>query len=69
MTAAIVSGLMRAYRETHRAFQPSSCYNARTEKFLVDDLASGDRSAADSLAEYDTIARAVPWAAVHDRLP
>jgi len=69
MTAAIVSGLLRAYLETHRVFEPSPCYYVLTEKFSVDDLASGDRSAADALAEYDAIARAVPWAAVHDRLP
>jgi len=61
--------LLRAYRETHRVFEPSPCYYALTEKSSVDDLASGDRSAADALAEYDAIARAVPWAAVHERLP
>jgi len=69
MTAAIVSGLLRAYRETHRVFEPSPCYYALTRKFSVDDLASGDRSAADAFAEYDAIARAVPWVAVHQRLP
>jgi len=69
MTAAIVSGLLRAYRETHRAFEPSPCYYALTEKFSVDDLSSGDCSAADALAEFDAFARAVPWAAVHERLP
>jgi len=69
MTAAIVSELLRAYRETHRVFEPSPCYYALTETFSVDDLTSGDRSAADALAEYDAIARAVPWAAVHERLP
>jgi len=69
MTAAIVSGLLLAYRETHRVFEPSPCYYALTEKFSVDDLASGDRSAADALAEYDGTARAVPLAAVHERLP
>jgi len=69
MTAAIVSGLLRTYRERHRVFEPSPCYYALTEAFSVDDLASGDRSAADALAEYDAIARAVPWAAVHERLP
>jgi len=67
MTAAIVSGLLRAYRETHRVLEPSPCYYALTGAFSVDDLASGDRSAADALAEYDAIARAVPWAAVHER--
>jgi len=25
MTAAVVSGLLRAYRETHRVFEPSPC--------------------------------------------
>jgi len=60
MTAAIVSGLLRAYRETQRVFEPSPCYYALTKAFSVDDLASGDCSAADSLAEYDAIARAVP---------
>jgi len=69
MTAAIVSGLLRAYRDTHRVFEPSPCDYALTKKFSVDDLASGDRSAAAVSAEYDAIARAVPWAAVHDRLP
>jgi len=33
MTAAIVSRLLRAYRKTHRIFQPSPCYNALKEKF------------------------------------
>ena len=60
MTAAIVSGLLRAYRETHRVFEPSPCYYALTEKFSVDDLASGELFAADALSEYDAIARAVP---------
>jgi len=60
MTEAIVSGLLRAYRETRCVFEPSPCYYALTEKFSVDDLASGDRSAADSLAECDAIARTVP---------
>jgi len=69
ITAAIVSGLLHAYRETHRVFEPSPCYYALTEAFSFDDLASGDRSAADALAEYDAIARVVPWAAVHERLP
>jgi len=55
--------------EKHRVFEPSPCYYALTEKFSVDDLASGDRSAADALAEHDAIARAVPWAALHARLP
>jgi len=36
-------------------------------KFSVDDLASGGRSAADALAEYDAIKRAVPRAAVQER--
>jgi len=69
MTAPIVSGLLRAYRQTHRVFEPSPCCYALTEKFSVDDLASGDRSAADALAECDAIARAVHWEAVHERLP
>jgi len=69
MTAAIVSGLLRAYRETHRVLEPSPCYYTLTEEFSVDDLASRDRSAANALAVYDAIARAVPWAAVHERLP
>jgi len=69
MTADIVSGLLRAYRETHRVFEPSPCYYALTEAVSVDDLASDDCSAADALAEYDAIARAVPWAAVYERLP
>jgi len=69
MTAASVSGLLHAYSETHLVFEPSPCYYALTEKFSVDDLASRDRPAADALAEYDAIARAVPWAAVHERLP
>jgi len=69
MTADIESGLIRAYRGTHRVFEPSPCYYALPEKFSVEDLESGDRSAADSLAEYAAIARAVPWAAVLDRLP
>jgi len=47
MTAAIVSGLLRAYRETHRFFEPPPCYHALTDKRSVDDLASGDRYAAD----------------------
>ena len=69
MTAAIVSGLLRAYRETHRVFETSQCYYALTEKCSVDDLASGDRSAVDSRAEHDAIARAVPWTVVHNRVP
>ena len=69
LTAAIVSGLLRAYRETRRVFEPSPCYYDLTRKFKVDDLAPGDRAAADALEEYDAIARAVPWAAVHDLLP
>jgi len=69
MTAAIVSGLLGAYRETQRVFEPSPCYYALTKAFSADDLASGDCSAAEALAEYDAIARAVPWAAVHELLP
>jgi len=69
MTAAIVSGLLRAYRETQRVFEPSPWYYALTKAFSADDLASGDCSAAEALEEYDAIARAVPWAAVHERLP
>ena len=69
LTAAIVSGLLRAYRETHRVFEPSPCYYDLTRKFKVDDLAPGDSGAADALEEYDAIVRAVPWAAVHDLLP
>jgi len=69
MTAAIASGLLRAYRETQRVFEPSPCYYALTEAFSADYLASGDCSAAEALAEYDAIARAVPWAGVHERLP
>jgi len=69
MTAAIVSGLLRAYRETQCVFEPSPCYYALTKAFSADDMASGDCSAAETLAEYDAIARAVPWAAVHERLP
>ena len=69
MTAAIVSGLLRAYREMQRVFEPSPCYYALKKAFSADDLASGDCSAAEALAEYDAIARAVPWAAVHERLP
>jgi len=49
LTAAIVSGLLRAYRETHRVFEPSPCYDDLTRKFKVDDLAPGDRGAADAL--------------------
>ena len=51
MTLAIVSGSFRAYRETLRAYEPSLCYFALKKKLSVDDLASGDRSAADALAE------------------
>jgi len=69
LTAAIVSGLLRAYRETHRVFEPSPCYYDLTRKFKVDNLAPGDRAVADALEEYDAIVRAVPWAAVHDLLP
>jgi len=69
LTAAIVSGLLRAYRETHRVFEPSPCYYDLTRKFKVDDLAPGDRAAPGALEEYDAIVRAVPWAAVHDLLP
>jgi len=60
LTAAIVSGLLRAYRETHRVFEPSPCYYDLTMKFKVDDLAPGDRGAAEALEEYDAIVRAVP---------
>jgi len=69
MTAAIVSGLLRAYRETQRVFEPSPCYYVLTKAFSVDDPAPGDCSAAEALAEYDAIAQAVPWEAVHERLP
>jgi len=69
LTAAIVSGLLRAYREKHRVFEPSPRYYSLTGKFLVGDLAPGDGAVADALAKYDFIVRAVPWAAVHDRLP
>jgi len=69
MTAAIVSGLVCAYRETHHDFEPSPCYYSLTGKFSVGDLAPGDGSVADALTEYDAIVRAVPSAAVHDRLP
>jgi len=69
LTAAIVSGLLRAYRETHRVFEPSPCYYDLTRKFKVNDLAAGDRGAADALVQYYAIVRAVPWAAVHDLLP
>jgi len=51
MTAYIVSELLRADCKTHRVFEPSPCYYALTEKFSVEDLASGDSSAADALAE------------------
>jgi len=68
MTASIVSGLVRAYREAHRVFEPSPCHDALTVKFSVGDLAPGDSSVADALAEYDAIMRAVPWEAVNDRL-
>ena len=68
MTAAIVSGLLRAYCETQRVVEPSPWYYALTKAFSVDELASGDCSAAIALAEYDAIARAVPWAAFHERL-
>jgi len=69
MTAAIVSGLLRAYRETERVFEPSPCHYALTKAFSADNLASGDCSAAEALAEYDAIARAVPWAAAQEGLP
>jgi len=69
LTAAIVSGLLRAYRETHRVFEPSPCYYDLTRKFKVDDLAPGDSGADDAWQESDDIVRAVPWAAVHDLLP
>jgi len=68
MTAAIFSGLLCAYRKTHRVFERSPSSYSLTEKFSDNDLASRDRSAADSLAEYAAIARAVPWTSVLDRL-
>jgi len=37
-------------------------------QFSVDDLAPGDRAVSDAFKEYNAIARAVPWAAVFDRL-
>jgi len=60
MMAAILSRLLRAYRATHRVFEPSPCYDALMEKFPVDDLASGDRSAAVALVDDDAMTRAVP---------
>ena len=51
LTADIVSGLLRAYRETHRVFEPPPCYYDLTRKFKVDDLAPGDSCAADALEE------------------
>jgi len=69
LTAAIVSGLLRSYRETHRVFEPSPCYYDLTRKFKVDDPAPVDRAAADALEEYNAIVRKVPSAAVHDLLP
>jgi len=69
MTTAVVSELLRAYREMHRFFDPSPCYYALTEKVSVDDLALGDRAVAHASEEYDVIAKAVTWAAVHNRLP
>jgi len=69
MTADVVSGLLRAYRATQRVSEPSPCYYALTKAFSVDDLAPGDCSTAEALAEYDAIAQAVPWAAVQERLP
>jgi len=69
LTAAIVSGLLRAYRETHSVFEPSPCNYDLKRKFKVDDLAPGDRAAAEALEEYDAIVRAVSWAAFHDLLP
>ena len=69
MTAAIVSRVLRAYRETHRVFEPSLCYNSLTGKFSVGDLAPGDIAVAEASAENDAIVMAVPWAAVHDRQP
>jgi len=68
LTAAIVLGLLRAYRETHSVFEPSPCNYDLTRKFKADDLAPGDHGAADALDEYDAIVRAVPWAAVLDLL-
>jgi len=50
MTVAIVSGLLLADRETHGVYEPSStCSYVLTEKFSIDDLAAGDRSAEGSL--------------------
>ena len=69
MTASIVSGLLRAYCQKHRVFEPSPCYNAFTEKVSVGDLAQGHSFVADALAEYAAIMRAVRWEAVHDWLP
>jgi len=69
LTAAIMSGCLRAYRETHRVIKPSPCDYDLTRKFKVDDLVPSDRGAADALEEYDAIVRAVPWAVVHDLLP
>jgi len=69
LTAAIMSGLLRAYRETHRVSEPSPCYIDLLRKFKVDDLAPGDSGAAEALEEYDAIVKAVPWAAVYDLLP
>jgi len=50
MTVAIVSGLLLADRETHGVYEPSSTFSyALTEKFSIEDLAAGDRSAEGSL--------------------
>jgi len=69
MTAAIMLGLLRAYRGTHRLFEPSPCNYFLTEKFSFGDLARGDGAVADALAKSDVVVRPVPWAAVHNRLP
>ena len=60
MTAAIVLGLLWAYRETHHVFEPSPRYYALTKKFSVGNLAPDDGSVTDALAEDDAIMRAVP---------
>ena len=69
MTAAVVSGLLRAFRETNGVFEPSPCHYALTEQLSVDDHAPGDHAVADAVKMYDAIARAALWAAVHDWLP
>ena len=60
MTVAIVSGLLRADRETHRVIEPSSCSYSLKGKFSAGDLAPGNGAVADAVAEYDAIVRAVP---------